>query len=138
MKKYQHGRRGSGQKGSVMIESAGVLLVFLLIIFGIMDWARVMLANNFVSYAAREATRYAIVHGSSSQHPAQLSDLTSLVKGQAAGLDSSKISVSATWSPNNSPGSTATVRVSYSFQALAPYMPSNMNLSSASSMVIAQ
>ena len=70
-----------------MIESAGVLLVFLLIIFGIMDWARVMMANNFVSYAAREATRYAMVHGSSSPHPAVLNDLMTLVKAAAAGLD---------------------------------------------------
>src|SRR5437660_8183268 len=69
-------RRARTQKGSALMESAFVFTAFMVIIFGIMDWGRMMLANNFVSYAAREGARYAIVHGSSSPHPAQASDVT--------------------------------------------------------------
>src|SRR5690242_12145037 len=107
--------RVSTQKGSALMESAFVFTAFMVIIFGIMDWGRIMLANNFVSYAAREGARYAIVHGSSSPHPAAASDVTTVVKNQAVALDPSKITVTTTWSPNNSPGSSATVKVAYSF-----------------------
>jgi Flp pilus assembly protein TadG len=131
-------RRASTQKGSAIIEGACVTLVFLAMIFGIMDWSRMMFANNFVSSAARDATRYAMVHGSSSSSPALASDLTTLVKNEAVGLDPTKITVSTTWNPNNSPGSSVTVQVQYSFQGIAPYMPSSMTLKSSSTMLISQ
>ena len=131
-------RRPSRQKGSALIEGTFVTLAFLAMILGIIDWSRMMMANNFVSNAARDATRYAMVHGSGSSSPAQASDLTTLVKNRAVGLDPTKITVTTTWNPNNSAGSSVTVQVQYSFQALVPYMPSSMTLKSASTMIISQ
>lgn len=115
-----------------------MFVTFLVIILGIMDWGRLMLANNFVSYSAREATRYAIVRGSSSPHPAQTSDVATFVKNEAVGLETSKVTVSTTWSPDNNPGSTVAVTVSYAFVPIAPYMPLNMSIASTSKMIIAQ
>ena len=131
-------RRATTQRGSALIEGTLVTLTFLAMTLGIMDWGRMMLANNFVSYAARDATRYAMVHGSGSSHPAQASDLTTLVKNESVGLDPANITVSTTWNPDNSPGNSVTVSVQYSFQSLAPYMPSSMTLKSSSTMIIAQ
>jgi Flp pilus assembly protein TadG len=55
---------GTSQRGSALMEYAMVLTVLFTMIFGIMDFSRAMFAYHWVSYAAREATRYASVHGS--------------------------------------------------------------------------
>ena len=120
-----------------MLESALVFTVFMVMVFGIMDWGRMMLANNFVSYAAREATRYASVHGTASGHSCTSTDLTNLVNGAAVGLDTSKITVTPTWSPNHNAGSTVSVTVQYAFTPIAPYVPT-ATLKAASQMVILQ
>ena len=126
------------EKGSTLLESAVLLLTFLVMVLGIMDWGRMMLANNFISYGAREGARYAATHGNSATHPASTSDISTLVKNEAVGLDTSKITVTTTWTPsgNNSPGSTVNVVVQYSFTAIAPYMPGNMTLKSSSTMTV--
>lgn len=56
-------RRSS--RGQSLVEFAIILPVFLLIVVGILDFGRVVWANSAVTNAAREAARYAIVHGGS-------------------------------------------------------------------------
>ena len=53
-----------GQGGQAMLEFALVLPVVLLIITGVFDVARAVWQENTLAYAAREGSRYAIVHGS--------------------------------------------------------------------------
>jgi hypothetical protein len=57
------GRRG--QRGQGLTEFALVAPIFLAMIFGIVDLGRVVWANNSLAGAAREAARYASVHGGS-------------------------------------------------------------------------
>jgi len=52
-----------GNQGSSLVEYAIVLVVLLTIIFGIMDFSRFLYAYHFVSEAAREGSRYAMVRG---------------------------------------------------------------------------
>ena len=59
-----------GQRGQSMVEFALVLPVVLLIITGVFDVARAVWQENTLAYAAREGTRYAIVHGSGYCSPA--------------------------------------------------------------------
>lgn len=47
-----------------LVEFALVLPVLLLVILGILDLARAVSQENTLAFAAREGTRYAIVHGS--------------------------------------------------------------------------
>lgn len=47
-----------------LVEFALALPIFLLIVTGILDTARAVWESNTLAYAAREGTRYAIVHGS--------------------------------------------------------------------------
>ena len=55
------------------------------------------------------------------------------------GLNGSKIVVSTTWSPDNSPGSTVRVQVSYPFTVAIPFMDGNtLNFSSTSQLTITQ
>ncbi|OLC52954.1 MAG: hypothetical protein AUH85_15255 [Chloroflexi bacterium 13_1_40CM_4_68_4] len=52
-----------------IVEFALVLPVIFLLIFGIIDLARAVWEENTLAYAAREGTRYAIVHGSGCESP---------------------------------------------------------------------
>ena len=52
--------RGAGQS---LVEFALVLPLFLTILIGMVDVGRAIWANNVIANAAREAARYAIVHG---------------------------------------------------------------------------
>ncbi len=116
--------------------SAVPLLLFL---FGTINLALAVYAYNFTSYAAREATRYAAVRGSSSSTPAAATDVTNFVFAQAHSLDNSNLKVTTTWSPNNNPGSLVQVQVQYKFifnMFLVKLSP--VNLTSSSQMVITQ
>jgi Flp pilus assembly protein TadG len=48
-----------------LLEFALVLPVFLLLVFGIIDLSRAVWEENELAFAAREGTRWAVVHGSS-------------------------------------------------------------------------
>ena len=53
------------ERAQSLVEFALVLPIFLLIVTGIFDVARAVWQENSLAYAAREGTRYAIVHGAS-------------------------------------------------------------------------
>lgn len=50
-----------GGRGQALVETALVLPIFLLILFGLIDVGRLVYANNMVSQAAREGVRVAAV-----------------------------------------------------------------------------
>ena len=52
------------ERGQSLVEFALLLPLMLLIITGLFDVARAVWQENTLAYAAREGTRYAIVHGS--------------------------------------------------------------------------
>jgi len=56
-------------RGQALLEFAVVLPVFMAIFFGIVDFGRVVWANNSLTNAASEAARFAIVHGGSVNTP---------------------------------------------------------------------
>jgi Flp pilus assembly protein TadG len=53
------------ERAQALVEFALVLPIFLLLVTGIFDVARAVWQENTLAYAAREGTRYAIVHGAS-------------------------------------------------------------------------
>lgn len=52
------------ERGQSLVEFALLLPLMLLIVTGLFDLARAVWQENTLAYAAREGTRYAIVHGS--------------------------------------------------------------------------
>jgi Flp pilus assembly protein TadG len=56
-------------RGQSLVEFAILLPLMLLIITGLFDVARAVWEENTLAYAAREGTRFAIVHGSAGQGP---------------------------------------------------------------------
>jgi len=122
-----------------MIESALAGVVFLVLLAGIMEGGRLGFAYNSVSFAAHRAARFAAVRGSASGHPASAADVTAEAKALVAALDSANLTVTTTWAPDNHPGSTVQVKVSYKFQtALVPLSSGLMTLATTSKQVITQ
>ena len=64
------------QRGQSLVEFALLLPIMLLIITGLFDVARAVWQENTLAYAAREGTRYAIVHGSYGSPAADPTDPT--------------------------------------------------------------
>lgn len=133
-------RRRSRNSGQALLETAMSMTAFLMLVLAIINMGSAVYAYNWVSYSAREATRYASVHGSTSSSPvgpSSYSALTSVVTGIAQGLTGT-VSVTPTWSSNsNVPGNTVKVKVQYQFTFVMPFInPPPIAMSSTSQMVI--
>ncbi len=134
-----HGRL-RGQSGA---EFAKISLYILTFIFAVMQGVGAVNAYNFVTYAARDAARYAMVRGATSPAPATGDDVKNFVIAEAQGIDTSpsKLTVTTTWTPanNKNPGSGVNVTVTYNFAPLARIASTvTWPLSSTSKMVISQ
>lgn len=125
------------RRGASLLEGALSMTVFLTILFGIMEFGRMVWIYNLVSHGAREATRYAIVRGSSSGRQASVSDIQAIVTARSPGLETSRITTTVTFSPDQAAGSSAKVAVTYQFNPVVPFFPGTpLQLSSTSQMVI--
>jgi Flp pilus assembly protein TadG len=113
------------------------MVVFMTVIFGTMEFGRMIWAYNLVSHAAREATRYAMVHGRNSTHPATGDDIRSVVTSQAVGLAPASLNVNTSWIPDNKPGSAVKVAVTYTFTAMTGLVGSG-TFGSTSQVIISQ
>ncbi len=133
-------RLRANEHGSAIAEFGLGFVVLFSVLFGIVDFGRALYAYDAISDAARIGTRFAIVRGSSSGSPATSSTISSYVQNNCcAGLTPSSITVTTTWNPNNNPGSTVTVQVSYSLTFMLPFLPtSSVPMSATSEMVISQ
>jgi len=129
-------RRKAGFSGQTYAEFAMIVLPAITLIFGIISFGMPIDTWSFLSNAARDAVRYAIVHGSKSSSPATTTDIQNYVRNEAHGLTPSAITVSTSWNPNNNPGSTVKVQVSYTFRPFYPFNSVSLPLTSSAQMVI--
>jgi len=155
------------ESGSALIEFALVFIILMTLLFGIMGFAHAIYAYHFVSNAAREATRYAAVRGSTcgddgsctaansasgTAGPTSPADLSAYVKSiTPLGIDTDPSKLTATLSypvqadspticstTQNEPGCTVQVTISYQFNFIFPLISTaTVPLSSSSEMVIA-
>jgi Flp pilus assembly protein TadG len=150
----------NSQRGTTILESAVMISVLLVMMFGVIGFGNALYTYHFVSNTAREATRWASVRGTtcplnppvlSGGCPADDTDVTAYVQtlSTGIGLDPTKVTTTTTWvaPPNNlaicttqpkSPGCVVKVQVEYSFQFLFPLLPSGFTMQSTSQMVISQ
>lgn len=115
-------RLRSEESGQSLIEFALVLPLLLLIITGLFDVARATWQENTLAYAAREGTRYAIVHGSAAVdgtvvHPGNEQPVVDVVRRAAVGVPT--VSVTVTWLDGNCYDRNCRVQV----DATAPFVP---------------
>jgi Flp pilus assembly protein TadG len=122
-----------------MVESAFVTTVFLILLMGLADFGRVGFAYNSIAFAAHRAARWAATRGSASGHAATVADVQADVLANLAALDNSQLTIGVTWSPNNSPGSTVQVKLTYNFKALLiPISSTSLTLKSTSAQIVTQ
>jgi Flp pilus assembly protein TadG len=146
----------SGDEGGPTVEFAMVIMVFLTMVFGLVDFGRALYVYHYVSYAARDGVRFAIVRGSSctsfiTDCPTNTdgSGVSSYLKTTVLppAINPGNLTVTATWPGGNpgcsgavnSPGCIVKVRVQYNFSFIIPFIPRLTNvMSSTSQMVISQ
>jgi Flp pilus assembly protein TadG len=127
------------RRGSTMLEGALVMTTFVILLIGAMDFGRLGFAYSSVTYAAHQAARFAATNGSSSGHAASVATIQSNADSNLIGLSANSLTVSVTWTPNNSPGSQVQVVVSYAFQPLViPISSSSITLKSTAVDIITQ
>lgn len=156
--------RTNGECGAAMIETALSAIVFLTVIFGIFEACLAVYSYHYISEVAREATRYAIVRGSSlGVDCAAPTYATCIAQGGSnnagdiatyvqnigfPGIVANNITVNSTWLTSTgaacgtadsckAPGNQVQVNVQYLFPLVIPFIPTtNVTMSSTSQMVI--
>ena len=123
------------QFGITSVQFAMVLPALFATILGTVDMGRMLMAQNTLVHVANEATRFAMVRSTSSDHAASEDDIVSLIKGRMVGLDGELAVVSVNWIPENQPGGRVTVNVDYPYSLLALGM-GTVNLNGSSSAFI--
>ena len=127
------------RRGSAMVEGALVFLVFGVLMAGIFELGIVGFAANSVSFAAHRGARFASVRGSTSGRAATLDEIRASAKASAAPLNLSNLNVDITWLPDNQPGSSVQVTVSYAIlPGLAPLSAGALTLRSTARARIVQ
>jgi Flp pilus assembly protein TadG len=142
MTKLRVPRRQFGSRaGQAMIETALCFLLFVTIFIAIMEFGMGIFTYNFVSYAAREGSRYASTRGSQCASPcttATNDTVQTMIRNQVVALDSSKVAVNTTWNSSKVPGNTVTVNVSYPIKPILGFVLGNITVAATSTMMISQ
>jgi len=154
------------EQGGSLVEMALSCLILIPVLFGIIQLSLGLYCYHYAADAAREATRWAIVRGSTcnglfgatycsptsaNTNGADAADIAQYVKTLGYPY-SSRVTTTTKWCPyaggtwsscsttqSNLPLSQVKVTVSYAYPLIIPFVPSNtINLTSVSSMTIVQ
>jgi Flp pilus assembly protein TadG len=157
-------RHAAREEGSGLLETALASTVFLAMLLGIFQMSLASYTLHYISDAAREGSRYAMVRGSTScTNTPNLSNcnvtsdqVQTYVRSLAyPGIQSSRLTVTTTWmsasstQPTtwsscttgtcNAPGNQVKVVAAYTFPLSVPFVPAlSFSLTSTSKMVISQ
>jgi Flp pilus assembly protein TadG len=105
-------RTHSWKSGQATVEFALASLVFLLFVFGTIDFGRAIFVSAELHNAAREGTRYGIVH------PTDTAGMKSAVVAKAVGTGLTTAGVTVSCSGGCTTGGTVTVSAQVSFSAV--------------------
>ncbi len=90
------------QRGATLVEYALVVMILWVLIFGIIEFARLVFTYNSVASIAREGARYGIIH------PGDSAGVVAAGQSLAPNLDLARLQIDVTWG-----GGQVNVRVSY-------------------------
>ena len=138
------------EEGASLVEFGLCSAVLFASLFGIIALSVALYSYVFVSDAAREATRYAIVRGSSCQGFTDCgidsAGLNTYVKKLGyPGINAANLSAAASWSgshsPAKAPGNVVSVTVTYTYPLNIPFWPQSgsvLHMASTSQMAISR
>jgi Flp pilus assembly protein TadG len=149
----------SGEQGQSLVEVAVSLVVLLIMILGVMEGGWLLYTYHYLSYAARQGSRYAMVRGSACDPSNGMDNCPNATSAQVQtyvrsvhfpGVDPNQVAVTVNWSagpqsggtcasPCKDPGDQVSVTATYPFPLSIPFIPaSRVSMTSTSEMVIAQ
>jgi len=150
-------RAVSDERGSALIEFAVCATAFITLMFGIIEFGFAIYSYNFVSNAAREASRYAMVRGSTCSglsggcpmtgctQGASCPSLLTYVESIAVGINTTNLSVQATCTSGGTysalpcaPGTAVQVKVQYTFALFKPLSARTLTMVSTSQRTVWQ
>ena len=121
------------EQGSVILETAIMLMILLMFAFGIIDFGRVMYVSNSLTNATRDATRWASVQQVIPANTAVQDDVRVKFNSYTFGGPAlTQANVTVTPPTNNCATNTFTVLTSYPFNWLTP-LPRLMRWTNGSS-----
>src|SRR5260370_33066244 len=97
-------RRRRRQRGGEIVEGATTFLVFFVMVFGLIDFSRMVWAYHQIAFGAREATRYAIVHGSPSGNHAAPSRISGIGPDPVLWASPNNLTTTLRYNPSHGPG----------------------------------
>jgi Flp pilus assembly protein TadG len=109
--------------GAAAVEFSLIAICFLAIVLGVIEVATYIADKQDLMSAVHAAGRYAIVHGASSSTPASASTLQQMVANRLVIIKAASVTATASFSPNNSPGSTVTITARYTW---TPFVASTL------------
>jgi Flp pilus assembly protein TadG len=126
-----------GERGQALVEFAVASVVFLMTIFGTLQFGLMIWHYNMISNLAQEGARWASVRGSSSTITnATSSDVQTFIDSRSTGIT---VTATTTPSPVGAQGSIVTVQVQTTFAPLTGIVPmSTLTLSSTAQMVVSR
>jgi len=129
------------QPGQTMVEFALAASLFLLMLFATIEMAQTVLAYNSLCFAAREAARYAMVHGPNSANPATTAQIQQVAINAAPSLTLNAGNISVSWpADSNLPlQQDAQVQISYNYKLQIPFLPTvTLKFVSTSQVLVSQ
>lgn len=105
------------RSGATAVEFALALPVFLTLIFGVMEFSRILWSEHALSLATEEATRFALVNPTASS-----STIEQVVRDHIVTIDKGDVTVTVVQETLDGINF-LTVRAQYPFQSLMPYTP---------------
>jgi Flp pilus assembly protein TadG len=145
------------ERGSSLVEFALSAAILLTLVFGVLVMSMALYSYHFISEAAREGTRFAMVRGSScstygkfaADCPASAAQVQNYVQDlDFPGITAGNMTVTTTWpttgsactptvTPCDNPGNLVRVVVTYQFPLTIPFVPARtLTMTSTSQMVI--
>jgi Flp pilus assembly protein TadG len=141
--------RGARRRGAAVVETAMVLIPLVMLVMGVFEFGRMLLAWNVLNNAAREGCRWALANNTD---PTLATDVTTQVANRMGGLNTTAysgftVTVSGTHSGTTYTGNgvnnlvagdliTVTVSGSYNFMNIFPFINmGSMTITSAPTMV---
>lgn len=113
-------REDSGQS---LIELAFVLPSFLLLAFGLINFCMIMFGIGNVSFASRQAARYACLHSQTSLVPVDQPTIDTMIAPYVFKYPSNTYSDQLSYpSGSNTVGATATVKITITYKVVLPFL----------------
>jgi Flp pilus assembly protein TadG len=114
------------RSAAAIVEAAFVLPVILFLLYVIFCGAIMVITVDQVDTAAREGARWASVRGweyafETKQNAATASDISAYTMTQPVTLDTTQMTVNATWDTSNRPGNYVIVQVIYNWEGAGPF-----------------